>query len=164
MSRYAARSCSFRPQLERLESRELPSSISSQTTALAKDYATLQAGVAVLVNLPATPGGVLPADIAQRDSSNINGDLTSLQSDYNSLKSSAKSAQTLLFLGLFFSGGNTTEELFYLVGLGVVGKADQQLSSLPGQVSSLGTQSLTNFNFTVDDVVNLFGFSSLRIT
>jgi hypothetical protein len=166
MSRYTWRSPSFRPQLEWLESRELPSAISSQTVALGKAYATLQAEVQVLVNIPASPGGVIPADVAQSDTMKINSDLNSLQADYTNLKNSTKSTEAFLLLGLFASMGNTQEEALYLVGLGAVGKASQQLNSIPGQVSALGNQSLPNTNptLTVNGDMNLFGFPSLKIS
>jgi hypothetical protein len=163
MSRYVSHKRSFRPQLECLERRDVPSSLSSETTALTKAYGTLQTDVGILVNTP-NPS---PFAANQRINTMVNSDVAPVQSAYNSLKGTVKQDQTLMLLGLSYSysTGNLNGEYFFLAGLAAVAKANQQLTSIPGQVTGLGNETLKNYApLTVNGAQADFNFPPLKIS
>jgi hypothetical protein len=146
---------SFRPQLELLELRDAPASLQAINNTVNSDFNTLKTDVNTLVGSSTL---VAVASNAQP----VANDNVTLQNDFNTLKSTTTQTQNFLLLGTFVAFqqgqlGNPIVDIILFAGFSQVNTANNTIKSLPNQVSSLGTQTLTNFPpATVNNAVQLF--------
>jgi hypothetical protein len=156
---------SLRPRLEVLETRDAPSGLQAQTNTVNSDFSTLKKDVSAVVSVPNT------TTFAQRQvlTSKVNSDVGTLQGDFNSLKTTTTNTQNLLFLLTFaaLEGGqmsNPMVDIALFAGFNQVNTAKNLTNTLPGQVSSQGTQSLPNFpGHKVNDAMTDHGFHTLAL-
>jgi hypothetical protein len=159
---------SFRPRLESLEGRDLPSTtgvllflfgagLQQQTTTANNDFTTLQNDVNTQKN------GPVGANFQQL-ATTTNNDLQQLQKDFTTLKNSAQFGSTILLFA--FVGGLDSTDFFFIFSFSQsLQNANGDVNNLPGQVTGLGNQTFANFpGTTINQSQNAFGFSSLALT
>jgi hypothetical protein len=165
----------FRPRLESLEGRDLPSGtgvllfflsqgLQQQVQKVEADNNQLTADVNALAALPKQ--AVNTFSITQQNATKaVDADRAKLQSDFSTLKGMAQQDQ--LFMTLALLGGNLDQTDFFLalLSFNAANQAQNDVNNLPGQVAADG-QKLTNLytGFFVDQTVNqvqqAFGYSS----
>lgn len=170
MSRSVSPPSPFRPRLESLEGRELLASagvevllltqpLAQQTTKVNNDFTTLKNDVNNQL-VPATS-----ASAASTASTTVNGDAQKLQTDFTQLKSQTATIQRLAAATVPDRTLDRMDQVFVLLGYRTLTSALSDVNNLPGQVSSLGTLTLTHFpGITVNGALNTFGFSSLGLS
>jgi hypothetical protein len=130
------------PRLEVLECRDAPSGLQTQINTVNSNFSTLQNDVNFAITNPSAVTSSSPEQT-------VNSDLVTLQSNFNSLKTTTTNTQNfvLLFGVAAFESGqifNPVVDLLLFSGQSQVNTAKNLINSLPGQVSSLGNQTGPN--------------------
>jgi hypothetical protein len=138
---------SFRPRLESLEGRELPSGagfflfllgggLQNQVNAVNKDMSNLQGTVQTMTTTQ-DPNAFTSASRA------TDANLKQLQTDFTALKNTSQSDNGFLSLA-WFSGALDSSDIFFLFSyFGQAQAAANDISSLPGQVAAQGQKTVT---------------------
>jgi hypothetical protein len=150
-----SRSLSFRPQLETLEGRELPSAfggllffqgqqLQAQNTKVNNDFSTLKTDIGTFTTTPSTTNAMA-----------VTGANASLQTDFTTLKNQAKNEQNLLFFSLFSGQLQQSDGLFVLIAFNDLNQANTTIKNLPGQVAAQGTAQFDASPFSVNTALSL---------
>jgi hypothetical protein len=156
---------SFRPRLEALEARDLPSNtgillfflgagLQQQNNTVNSDFSTLQTNVNT--QQQALTGF---AALAQTTDSSRG----TLQKDFTALKNTV---QFDTFILLFSFSSLQSSDLFFAFSFfNNLQTSNTNINNLPGQVSDLGNKTLNFFPMTtINQVQNSFGFPSLTLS
>jgi hypothetical protein len=169
MKRSTTSSSRFRPSLEALEGRELPSTagillfIAGQTVQQADqkvqaDNTKLQADVNTQKNSP------LGSNF-QALAATTNADRAQLQTDFTALKNANQQAQGLELFAFLSGGFDQTDVFFLFTSLGSINQGTSDAQSVPGQVTSLGNQTFMFFpTTTINQSEMAFGFPALSLS
>jgi hypothetical protein len=173
MSRTAPSPRTFRPRLEALEGRELPSvaglvvlgvsqALQAQVNAANNDLSRLRTDA----NAEAAAAQFFgPSGSVQAIAPQVNGDLSDLQRDFNGLRTTNFIAG-IVFSPAFLSAVLRRRDAF-AIGPAVAAQqaVSNEVNSLPGQVSPLGDLILqSNASMSVNDGQQFFDFSTLILT
>jgi hypothetical protein len=175
----------FRPRLEALEARDMPSlagfilfgltnNLNQTDMKVRTDNMTLTNDVNTLKTLSVgnnvltkTPGIVNTAQNAA--ATTVNNDRAALQTDFTALQNQHTNFRNTAFFFLF-SGAFDSSDLFFLLGAGQASmNATNDVNSIPGTVMTQGTQTTNLLNMlggttqTVNQVLNFFSFPNLTI-
>jgi hypothetical protein len=172
MSRHPSGAVPFRPCLERLEGRELPSGtgfllflfaqgLQQEVNSAKGQYTTLQNAVNAEVAAQSFSG---PTNSVESAAPAVNGDLGVLSSLFHSLQGNVP------FNGFFFSYAlasgtlDSGDGLAVLFAFGALNNANQVVNGMPGQVSALGQQTLQFFPaFTVNSAQQFYNFPAVTL-
>jgi hypothetical protein len=162
----------FRPCLEPLEGRDVPSftglllfgltqTVQPQVNTVNADVNQLKADVATQVAAPQLMG---PTNSVQAQAPVVNNDLTTLQSDFNRLRDNT------LFGGVFFSyavvsNTLTPDDIFFVVPAFIALQAgNNEINTVPAEVLPVGVQPLSSVpGMTVNAAQQMFGFPILNV-